>query len=387
MLKPYKIKPYNYSPNFSTGPTKKYNGYCLSKLQQNLLGRSHRSLTSSIALEKIIKHLQKLLNIPQNYSIILTPASDSGAFELALWNLLGVQAIDCLCWDYFGDKWLNDIKEQLRITNINIFQANNGNFPNTDLVNFAKNDVIFTACGTTTGVVFNNWDNIPNKREGLIICDATSYVFSENIAWDKIDVLTFSWQKALGGEAQNGILVLSPNAINRINSYNPSWAIPSIFNIKKDGKINKDLLNSGSPINTISMLCVADFLNILEHFNNRGGSQYITKKVDTNFNIVCSWLAKSKNFKFLAKDINHTSKMSICLDIINPAYVALNTKEKQDFLNTMHGYFANKKIAYDIASHRFVPLGIRIWCGATIEAKDLEYLIYKLEEYFDRSFP
>jgi phosphoserine aminotransferase len=377
------LKPFNYSPNFSTGPTKKYTGYDLSKLQQNLLGRSHRSLLANDALEKIIKHLQNLLHIPKDYGIILTPASDSGAFELALWNLLGVKPIDCLCWDYFGDKWLNDIKNQLRISNVNIFQANNGAFPNISNVNFAKNDVVFTACGTTSGVVFNNWDDIAEHREGLIICDATSYIFSENIPWNKIDALTFSWQKALGGEAQNGILVLSPRAMERINSYNPNWAIPSIFNIKKDGKINQDLLNNGSPINTISMLCVADFLNILEYFTKQGGADYIHNKINQNFNIILAWLDKSKNFKFLAKDINHTSKMSICLDIINPYYVALDDTAKQNFLKTMHQYLHDKKIAYDIASHRFAPLGIRIWCGATIDAKHLEYLIYKIEAYFD----
>ena len=376
------LKPYKYSPNFSTGPTKKYSGYNLSNLQHNLLGRSHRCIQADIALEKIIKHLQNLLNIPNNYKIILTPASDSGAFELALWNLLGIKPIDCICWDYFGNKWLNDIKNELKLLNLNIFESQDGYFPDIQKVDFKNNDVVFTACGTTAGVIFNNWDAIPNQRDGLIICDATSYIFSEKILWDKIDALTFSWQKALGGEAQNGILVLSPKAIERINSYQPNWGIPSIFNIKKDNNINANLLNNGKPINTISMLCVADFLNILEYFHSKGGVDYILSKVNTNFNIIFNWLEKSKNFKFVAKNINNASKMSICLDVINPHYLKFSHLQRCEFLNKMHQIFEDKKIAYDIKSHHSAPLGLRIWSGPTIDSKDIKYLIYKLDKYF-----
>lgn len=378
------LKPLKYSPYFSTGPCKKHNGYSLLNLQKSLLGRSHRSNVANDLLLNIIKLFKEILEIPNDYKLILTPASDSGAFEMALWNLLGSKTVDCLHWDYFGDKWFNDIKNQLKIKNINEFKAPYGFLPDLKGVDYQNNDVVFTYCGTTSGVIFNEIDKIPNDRNGLIISDGTSYVFSEKIQWNKIDALTFSWQKALGGEAQNGILILSPRAIERINNYTPPWAIPSIFNIKANNKINDNLLDTGVPINTVSMLCMIDMIEILEYFKKQGGINHIIQKVNENSNAIAKWLNITDHFELIpSKEIS--SKMSICLKIKNPKYLALNPQEQRDFLYKMHNFFENKKIAYDIKSHKSAPDGIRIWTGPTINKSHIKYLCYRLDKYFSKN--
>jgi phosphoserine aminotransferase len=382
MLKPQlkpQVKP--NSPYFSTGPTAKFPGYNLNALKTELLGRSHRSKEVADLYLEITKKIKALLNIPADYKVILTPGSDTGAFEMALWNLVGANKVDLLAWDYFGYIWENDLKNQLKIKNLNIFKADFGEFPNINNVDFKNNDVIFTYCGTTSGVIFNKMDLIPENRTGLIITDATSFVFSEDIPWQKIDALTFSWQKCLGGEAQSGVLVLSPKALERLEKYTPAWPIPQLLNLKHNGQIKTILLDSGYPINTPSVLSALDYLLALNWCENSGGLTFTKKVVNENFELMKAWIQKSKSFDFVPQNITYTSKLSICLKLIHPKYLALSASAKQEYLNKLHTYFATEKIAYDIKSHHQAPLGIRIWAGPTVKKEDLELLTLWLDYY------
>ena len=366
---------------FSTGPTKKHLGYSLANINTTLLGRSHRCNEVSSFLQSIVHRTKHMLNIPHNYKVILTPGSDTGAMEIALWNMIGINNVDCIAFEHFGLMWYEDLKKLQINKTVTLFQDSYGTMPNIDAVDFTNNDVVLTLCGTTSGVVFNQFAKIPENRNGIIIADATSYILSEHIPWNKLDVITFSWQKAFGGEAQIGMMVLSPNAIARLNNYNPKRAIPHLFCIKENNKVQENLLDTGSPINTISILSALDFNSALDFFQKQGGLQYSIDKVNENFNIVINWIKESKDFALVPQNISYCSKMSICCQLINSSFLQKNLADKQIFIHNMINYFAENNIALDINSHRKAPLGIRFWTGPTIDATDINTLLHELSQY------
>ncbi|MFL1780893.1 Phosphoserine aminotransferase [Candidatus Hepatincolaceae symbiont of Richtersius coronifer] len=372
-------KPNN--PRFSTGPTAKRPGYDLSNLNRTLLGRSHRSVEILALLKTLISKIKTTLKIPADYRIVLTPGSDTGAMELALWNLMGPKPVDCVAWEAFGYMWLEDLA-QLQIKNVREFRCNYGDFPNLEKVNFQEHDVIFTYCGTTSGIVFPVDIKIPADRKGLIIADATSYVFGEKVIWENIDVLTFSWQKCLGGEAQTGVLVLSPKALARLNTYSPAWPIPHLFKIKQNNKVDETLLDTGLPLNTLSILTLLDFIDSLDWVENMGGLAFCQQKTADNFKIIYDWVQNSSWVSFVSKDNKNLSKLACCLQVTDPKYLALSPEFQLKLLNDLHKILADEQIAYDIRSHRKAPLGLRIWCGVTVEEKDLMLLTQWLDHYF-----
>lgn len=371
------------NPKFSTGPTSKRPSYSLSNLSEKLLGRSHRSADASHLLQDIVNNFKELLKVPKNYKLILTPGSDTGAIELALWNLIGPKPVDCIAWEAFGYLWAEDLQDQLKIKDLRIFKAPYGDYPDIKEVDFKNNDVIFTHCGTTSGITFQNIDSIPADRKGLIISDATSYVLSEDISWDKIDVLTFSWQKCLGGEAQTGMLVLSPRAIERINTYTPSWPIPHIFRIKDNGKIREDLLDTGSPLNTISLLSCIDIMDALEWVKKAGGAEFCYKHIDKNFKVIKNWVENSSWVSYLSNIPEYTCKTSVCFKITNTSFLSKSQEEQKVLLNNMFHYLETNHIAYDILPYRLAPAGLRIWCGVTVNDQDLFLLTQWIEWYLN----
>ncbi len=380
MNKP-KTKPLN--PRFSPGPASKYPNFNLSDIDLKLLGRSHRSKEATLLFQELITKTRSLFQIPDDYKIVITPGSDTGAVEIALWNLIGINSVDCLCWDSFGYMWQHNLEKELKVNNLKTFSAPYGKYPDTRDVDFENHDVIFTLSGTTAGVVFTEFDRIPNERKGLIIADATSYVLSQKIDWNKIDVLTFSWQKCLGGEAQHGIMVLSPRAINRLENFTPNRAIPQLYRLKNyENKVQYKILE-GSPINTPSLLCTMDFINALNWAEKSGGLDFCIKKVQENFNIISSWVEKSDWLDFLCEDSSKQSKFALCLKIIDERYLSLTNQEQVVFRDRFFNYLNVNEIAYDIVSYKKAPVGIRIWSGVTVNSKDLEILTQWLDYTFN----
>jgi len=354
------VKPSN--PNFSSGPCAKRPGYDVSTLDIASLGRSHRSSLGKKLLKQVCEETAQILGLPEGYRVGVVPGSDTGAVEMAMWSLLGPRGVDVLAWESFGKGWVTDITKQLKLDNVRIMEAEYGQLPDLGQVNF-ENDVVFTWNGTTSGVKVSDGEWIDENRAGLTICDATSAVFAMDMAWEKLDVVTFSWQKVLGGEGAHGMLILSPRAVERLESYTPAWPLPKIFRLTKGGKLIEDIF-IGATINTPSMLCVADYLDALAWVKSIGGVNGTMKKSQDNLAVISDLVAENSWLRFLAEKEETISNTSVCL--------TLDATAEQ--IKKMVSLLAEEGVAYDIGAYRDAPPGLRIWCGATIEAEDLKKL-------------
>jgi phosphoserine aminotransferase len=367
------------NPNFSSGPCSKRPAWSVDALKSAPVGRSHRSALGKERIVKAINDTRKILNIPADYLVGILPASDTGAFECAMWSLLGPKPVTVLVWESFSEGWATDVAKQLKL-NPKIIKADYGKLPDLKSVDWT-NDVVFVANGTTSGVKIPDYNWIPANREGLSLCDATSAAYAMDIDWTKVDVLTFSWQKCLGGEAAHGIMILSPKAIARLESYDPPWPMPKIFRLKKSGKINKAIFD-GDVINTPSMLCVEDYLDALD-WAGKFGLDGLIKKSQGNLKVVADWVAKTDWVEFLADDPKVRSNTSVCLSVTHPKIKALGADEKSKFLKSIASDLSKKNIAHDINSYKDAPAGYRFWCGPTIEEADLKAALAELEKVFN----
>jgi phosphoserine aminotransferase len=366
------------NPNFSSGPCSKRPAWSIDALKSAPVGRSHRSALGKERIVKAINDTRKTLNIPADYLVGILPASDTGAFECAMWSLLGPKPVTVLVWESFSEGWATDVNKQLKL-NPTIIKADYGKIPDLAKVDW-KSDVIFVANGTTSGVRIPDWNWIPANREGLSLCDATSYAFANDIDWSKIDVLTFSWQKCLGGEAAHGMMILSPKAVARLESYTPPWPMPKIFRLKKGDKISKAIFD-GDVINTPSMLCIEDYLDALD-WAGKIGLPGLIKKSQANLKVVADWVTKTDWIEFLADNPNVRSNTSVCLSVTHPKIKALGNDEKSKFLKSVASDLSKKNIAHDINSYKDAPAGYRFWCGPTIEEADLKIALAELEKVF-----
>jgi phosphoserine aminotransferase len=369
------------NPKFSSGPCTKMSDWDASFLNKALLGRSHRAEVCVRRIQELISETKSLLKIPKNYEVAIVGGSDTGAFEMSMWSLLGSREIDILAWDAFGRDWCTDVIDQLKIKNTNILEADYGSLPNLDKVNFDK-DVIFTWNGTTAGVKIPNGDWIKENRAGLTLCDATSAVLAMDIPWNKLDVTTFSWQKVLGGESQHGILVLSPRAIKRLEEYIPNWPIPKLFRLAKKGVLQKKIFK-GSTINTPSMLCIEDAIHSLKWVKNIGGLDAMIQRSKANLKVIEKWVEETKWVEFLANNIETRSSTSICLKIIDPWFLSNNVSNQKNILKSFFSILEEKEAAYDINHYPSAPLGIRIWGGGTVEKSNIELLLPWLDWAWD----
>ena len=377
ILKPEK-KPSN--PYFSSGPCAKRPGWNFDIYSKAVLGRSHRSKIALSRIKEVIDLTKLLLEIPDNFYVGIVPGSDTGAIEMLLWTLLGEKPVEVLAWESFGNDWVKDIVNQLKIPNTKVIEAKYGKIVNLNDINFKK-DIVFTWNGTTSGVCVPNGDWIPNNREGLTICDATSAAFSMRLPWKKLDATTFSWQKVLGGEAQHGVIILSPKAIHRLENFIPNRAIPKIFQLSNKGKINKKLF-TGSTINTPSMLCVEDALDALNWVKQAGGIEKTIELSKNNLLVVEKKIKNSQWLDFLSEEESIRSCTSICLKIKDSILEKYETEKLKEKMNNVFSFLEENKIAYDINSYRDAPIGIRIWGGATVNENDIDILIDWLEWCF-----
>jgi phosphoserine aminotransferase len=365
---------------FSSGPCAKRPGWSLKNLEGALLGRSHRAVEGKARLKRAIDQTKALLGVLPGYRCAIVPASDTGAFETAMWSLLGPRGVDCLAWESFGKGWLTDAVKQLKLNDVRALEADYGRLPDLSKVDFAR-DVLFTWNGTTSGVRVPNGEWIPAAREGLTFADATSAVFAQPIDWAKVDVLTFSWQKALGGEAAHGMLVLSPRALKRLESYAPPRPLPKIFRLTKDGKVMTGPFE-GETLNTPSMLCLEDYLDALAWAESIGGLTALMARADANAAALLAWVAKTPWIENLALDPATRSNTSVCLRIIDPVFAALPREGQWAFVKGLEAMLAKEMAAHDIAGHRDGPPGLRIWCGSTVERDDVEILTHWLDWAF-----
>ncbi|QDG75748.1 phosphoserine transaminase [Labrenzia sp. PHM005] len=372
------VRPAN--PNFSSGPCSKRPGWSLDGLSDAPLGRSHRAKPGKAKLAEAIDLTRKVLGVPDDYLIGIVPASDTGAVEMALWSLLGARGVDMLAWESFGSGWVTDVVKQLKLENVRKLEAPYGELPDLGTVNFA-NDVVFTWNGTTSGVRVPDGDWIPADRQGLTICDATSAAFAQDLDFAKLDVVTFSWQKVLGGEAAHGVLILSPRAVERLESYTPAWPLPKIFRLTKAGKLIEGVFR-GETINTPSMLCVEDYLDALKWADSLGGLSGLINRADSNLKVLADWVAETPWAEFLAKDPATRSNTSVCLTVVDPDILALGSDQQAAFAKGMAALLDGEGIAYDIGAYRDAPSGLRIWAGATIESSDLKALTAWLDWAF-----
>ena len=359
-------------PHFSSGPCAKRPGWSLQNLTDAVLGRSHRSKIGKAKLKRAIDLTREVLEVPAGYRIGIVPASDTGAVEMALWSLLGARGVTMLAWESFGEGWVTDVEKQLKLKDLTVIKAPYGELPDFGKIDFA-NDVIFTWNGTTSGVRIPNGDWISAKRQGLTICDATSAAFAQRLDWPKLDVVTFSWQKALGGEGAHGMLILSPRAVERLETHKPMWPLPKIFRLTKGGKLN-DGIFAGETINTPSMLCVEDYLDALQWAKSTGGLTATIARSDANAKVLSDWVAATAWVDHLAKHANERSNTSVCLKVVDPVVTRLSGDEQAAFAKTLAGLLEKEDVAYDIAFYRDAPPGLRIWCGATVEQRDIEAL-------------
>ncbi len=364
------VRPAN--PHFSSGPCAKRPGWSLQALTDAALGRSHRAKIGKAKLKRAIDLTGEILGVPAGYKIGIVPASDTGAVEMALWSLLGARPVTMLTWESFGEGWVTDVEKQLKLKDVTVLKAPYGELPDLAKVDF-KTDVVFTWNGTTSGVRVPNADWIAANREGLTICDATSAAFAQKLDWAKLDVVTFSWQKALGGEGGHGMLILSPRAVERLETYKPAWPLPKIFRMTKGGKLNEGIF-VGETINTPSMLCVEDYLDTLAWAKSVGGLNATVARSDANGKVIADWVAKTPWVGHLAKVEATRSNTSVCLVVTDPAVTALPLDAQATFAKNLAGLLEKEGVAYDIAFYRDAPPGLRIWCGATVETKDVEAL-------------
>jgi phosphoserine aminotransferase len=359
-------------PFFSSGPCAKRPGWTPDALNGALLGRSHRSKPGKAKLKDAIDRTKALLGIPADYRVGIVPASDTGAMEMAMWSLLGPKPVDCFAWESFGEDWVTDTIKQLKIKDSRVIKADYGEIPDLRQAD-PKHDVIFLWNGTTSGVRVPDGDWIAKDREGLTICDATSAAFAMDLPWDKLDVVTFSWQKVLGGEAAHGMLALSPRAVARMESYTPPWPMPKIFRMTKGGKI-VDGIFEGETINTPSMLALEDYLDALSWAEEIGGLKALISRSQSNLGVLDRWIRGSGWAGFLAKEQGTRSNTSVCLKIVDPWFTALGEDAQADVAKKIASLLEKEGVAYDIGGYRAAPPGLRIWCGATVDKADLEAL-------------
>ncbi len=370
---------------FSSGPCTKRPGWSLEILKDAALGQSHRAKAGKNKLKKAIDLTREILEVPDDYRIAIVPASDTGAMEMALWSLLGERGVDMISWESFGAGWVSDVCNQLNLDDVRTIEAPYGELPDLSQINFER-DVVFTWNGTTSGVRVANGDFIPSDREGLTICDATSAAFAQELDFHKLDVVTFSWQKALGGEASHGMLILSPRAVERLESYTPQWPLPKIFRLTKgkgdDRKLIEEIFE-GATINTPSMLCVEDYLDALGWSKSIGGLDSLIGRANRNFEAINAYVSKSHWIDFLAVEPETRSNTSVCLMITDPFIVALSADEQAKFAKSICTLLAAEEVALDIGSYRDAPAGFRIWTGATVETGDIEKLMMWLGWAFE----
>src|SRR5215216_3154327 len=359
-------------PHFSSGPCAKRPGWSFSALTDALLGRSHRSKAGRAKLKRSIELTREVLEVPADYRIGIVPASDTGAIEMALWSMLGARPVTLLAWESFGEAWVTDVVKQLKLKDATVLRADYGELPDLAKVDPAS-DVIFTWNGTTSGVRVPDANWIAADRLGLTICDATSAAFAQPLDWAKLDVVTFSWQKALGGEAAHGMLILSPRAVARLESYTPSWPLPKIFRMTKGGKVNRGIFE-GETINTPSMLATEDYLDTLAWAKQAGGLKGLMARADANAKVIHDWAEKTPWIANLAEDPATRSNTSVCLKIVDPAITSLSVDAQWTFVKDLVGLIEKEGAAYDIATHRDAPPGLRIWCGCTVERSDVAAL-------------
>ncbi|MGC1359371.1 MAG: phosphoserine transaminase [Xanthobacteraceae bacterium] len=370
-------------PHFSSGPCAKRPGWSLQALSDAFLGRSHRSKPGKAKLKRAIDLTREVLQVPADYRIGIVPASDTGAVEMALWSLLGPRPVTMLAWESFGEGWVSDVAKQLKLKNASVLKADYGELPDLGKID-PNNDIVFTWNGTTSGVRVPNADWIAADRTGLSICDATSAAFAQALDWPKLDVCTFSWQKALGGEAAHGMLILSPRAVARLEGYTPPWPLPKIFRMTKGGALIEGIFH-GETINTPSMLCVEDYLDALEWAKATGGLAALRARADANAGVIADWVARTSWVDFLAHDPSVRSNTSVCLKVVDPAVNRLSREAQTAFSKTIAAALEDEGVAYDTAAYRDAPPGLRIWCGSTVERSDLEVLTPWLDWAFAKA--
>src|SRR5882724_8788905 len=358
--------------HFSSGPCAKRPGWTLQALKDAFLARSHRAKGGKGKLKRAIEETRAVLEVPADFLIGIVPASDTGAVEMAMWSMLGARPVTMIAWESFGEGWVTDVAKQLKLKDVTNITAPYGKLPDLSKVD-SKSDIVFTWNGTTSGVRVPNADWISASREGLTICDATSAAFAQPLDWPKLDVVTFSWQKALGGEAAHGMLILSPRAVARLESYTPPWPLPKIFRMTKGNKLNQGVFE-GETINTPSMLCVEDYLDTLQWAKSIGGLKATMARADANAKTIADWVARTPWVDFLAKDLQTRSNTSVCLRIVDPAISALSPDAQSDFAKKLVALVEKEGAGYDFAHYRDAPAGLRIWCGATVEANDVALL-------------
>lgn len=367
-------------PHFSSGPCAKRPGWNPQNLKDAALGRSHRAKIGKAKLKLAIDLTREILEVPSDYKIGIVPASDTGAVEMALWSLLGPRPVTMIAWESFGDGWVTDVVKQLKLKDVVKLTAGYGDIPDLSKAD-PNSDIVFTWNGTTSGVRVPNADWIAADREGLTICDATSAAFAQNLDWSKLDVVTFSWQKALGGEAAHGMLILSPRAVARLESYVPPWPLPKIFRMTKGGKLI-DGIFVGETINTPSMLAVEDYLDALQWAKSIGGLKSLIARADANTKVLADWKAKTPWVDFLANDTAIRSNTSVCLKVVDPAITSLSADAQADFAKKLVAAVEKEGAGYDLGAYRDAPPGLRIWCGATVEASDVATLTQWLDWAF-----
>jgi phosphoserine aminotransferase len=372
------LRPAN--PNFSSGPCAKRPGWSPEALKNAPLGRSHRAKVGKTKLERAIDLTREVLQVPADYRIGIVPASDTGAVEMAMWSLLGERGVDMVAWESFGEGWVTDVVKQLKLADVRTIKAPYGELPDLASIDFDR-DVVFTWNGTTSGVRVPNGDFIPADRKGLTICDATSAAFAQKLDFQKLDVVTFSWQKALGGEGAHGMLILSPRAVARLESYKPAWPLPKIFRLTSNGKLIEGIFK-GETINTPSMLCVEDYIDALNWAKSIGELEQLVARADANTRVISDWVAKTPAVDFLATVENTRSNTSVCLRFADPAVANLDDAGQQAFVKGFVALLEAEKVAFDIAGYRDAPPGLRIWCGATVETSDVAALMPWLDWAF-----
>mgnify|MGYP002713051337 CR=1 FL=1 len=377
-LAPPAVKPAN--PNFSSGPCSKRPGWTLDALSGALVGRSHRAKPAKARIQYAIDLTRELLEVPQDYLIGIVPASDTGAVEMALWSMLGARGVDMLAWESFGSGWVTDVAKQLKLDDVRTLTAPYGELPDLSQVDFDR-DVVFTWNGTTSGVRVPNGDWIAADRKGLTICDATSAAFAQNLDFAKLDVVTFSWQKALGGEAGHGVLILSPRAVERLETFAPPRPLPKIFRLTKGGKLIEGIFQAAT-INTVSMLCVEDAIDAMEWGKRIGGLKAMQARADANFKVLADWVENTDWVDFLARKPDERSNTSVCLTITDPQVAALDADKQAAFAKAIVSRLDKEGVAYDIGAYRDAPSGLRIWAGSTVEASDLAALVPWLDWAF-----
>jgi phosphoserine aminotransferase len=370
-------------PHFSSGPCAKRPGWSLQALTDAALGRSHRAKVGKAKLKRAIDLTREILEVPADYRIGIVPASDTGAVEMALWSLLGPKPVTMIAWESFGEGWVSDVIKELKLKDATVLKAGYGDLPDLSKVD-PNSDIVFTWNGTTSGVRVPNADWIKSDREGLAICDATSAAFAQKLDWPKLDVVTFSWQKALGGEAAHGMLILSPRAVARLESHKPAWPLPKIFRMTKGGKLNEGIFE-GETINTPSMLAVEDYLDTLNWAKSIGGLNALVARADANTKAIADWVAKTPWIDFLAKVPATRSNTSVCLKVIDPAITALPDDAQAAFAKSLVAAIEKEGAGFDLGHYRDAPPGLRVWCGATVEASDVEALTQWIDWAFART--